>query len=435
MRLGWRMMLVWLAAIAMVAAACGGSDAASESASDESADDVRAETSEDSGDEDEADGEGSGDGETVEAGDDTDTGDGDGESWETYESPIGSFLGAPSFAPDEDSDDQFIEMERQVQQMVVECMTAQGFEYYPEDPEQFIGFDGGLDDDWGSEEWAATWGFGITTMAFGQSQVGPDLLGYPDDDIFPADDGQQTEDPNQVYVSSLSEGEIEAYYAALWGEQPEFDETATQEEIDAYFEDYVPTGCYPEAQEEIFAAEFGGGEAMVSFEEEFGDQLEQIYERVEADPRIEERRQAVDACLIDAGQQPLPENGDVWLLFEDDLNALQDEVWGAFDEQFFDEEGGEIAEDVGGVTETDEEGGDPFEYVQPELNDDQKQRLGALQEAELALAAAVTECGGSVFGSFGGGDEIYFEVLAEYEQQFLDDNAAALEQYRGAFNG
>ena len=149
MVVGWMKTFAALLVLLMVAAGCGASDgatdaaAADEAAASESVEATGADdSSEDDGDGGEGtDGDGTGDS-SDEDGDTTETsGDGDGTTWETYESPIQAFLGAPSFGPSEDDDEMYIEMERETQALIVECMSAQGFEYFPEDPERFADFE------------------------------------------------------------------------------------------------------------------------------------------------------------------------------------------------------------------------------------------------------------------------------------------------------
>lgn len=424
---GWMRIAAVLVALLLAAAGCGASDSA-ESAG-EAVDETTGAVEADGADATDAGAENDGSSD-ADAADTDDATEADGETtWENYESPISAFLGVPSFVPGEDSEQQFVEQEREVQALVVECMSAQGFEYYPEDPERFADFSNPFDEDWGSEEWTKTWGFGVTTQAFGQSQVGPDLLGYPDDQIFPTED-ELAEDPNQIYVASLSEGEIEAYYQVLYGNEPEITEDMTDEEIDELYMNWEPDGCYNEASEQVWNDGFDQ-EAMEAFDTEFGAELQEMYERIQAHPKIQAETDRINDCMIAAGQPTMPEDGDYWSLLYAEIEPLQEEVWASFDARFeeqFADDG--TTDELGGVEEFDENA-DDFVFEQPELTDDQKARLGELQANELALATALSDCGGSAFGGFD--SPVYFEVLAEVEQQFLDDNAAALEQYRGVY--
>lgn len=447
MVVGWKKTFAALLVLLMVAAGCGASDGGTDAAAADDAaasESVEATGADDDASEENADSERA-DSDATAANDDEDTnessGDGEATTWETYESPIQTFLGAPSFGPSEDDDEMYVEMERETQALIVECMSAQGFEYFPEDPERFADFEDPFEEDWGTEEWTKKWGFGVTTQAFGQSQVGPDLLGWPDEEMaFPSEE-EMAEDPNQIYVESLSESERDAYYAVLWGNEPEITEDMTNEEIDELYMNWEPDGCYNEASEQVWNdGGFGGGEDLDAFYTEFGDQLDEIYERVQADPRIQAETDRINECMASAGQPAMPVDGDYWSLFYEDLEPLQEEVWASMDAFYEEQFGGDgFGEDtiggegeIGSVDEVTDEGAEDFFFEQPELTEDQKAQLAVLQERELATAAALIDCGGSVFGGLGD-SEIFFEVMTEYEQEFLDANAADIEQYRNAF--
>ena len=136
-----------------------------------------------------------------------------------FRSPIAEYLGEDDFGfnpgNEADTEARQIEFNEQVQA----CMAAEGFEWEP-NPEEGIFFGGPPIDDegleWGSDEWTAKYGLGISTLAFPQDLVGPDLLGTSESFGF----GGEHEDPNQEYVEGLSESEQEAYYATLYGRRP-----------------------------------------------------------------------------------------------------------------------------------------------------------------------------------------------------------------------
>ena len=414
-------------ALALFAAACGSS---AEVASDETAAaDVAESESSDSGS-DSAESE-------DESSDGDDASSESGDPWENYTSPIQEFLGVDfSNFDDEDFQQQLVEQQQEAEEAVAVCMRELGWEYTPVDQSQFLDFstDGlagpdGLE--FGSDEWVAKYGLGITTQAFAQSEVGPDLVGF-DDSKFEESDSSIV-DPNEEYVSSLGPAEQEAYFADLHGDFPEFDETLTEEEQNAVFDDFEPTGCQAEA--------FGdggvfGSEAQTEFFETFGDDLDDLYTRVESDPRIvAEQGQLVD-CLAGSGHT-ISADEDPWFQFSEMFEPELDALFGSdesFDDEPFDEESFE----------------DPFEGVDPEtlseeeidailsefnsgpsLNDEQLATLADLQQRELDLAADVLECEPGFF-SGQGVSEVFFEVLAEYEQEFLDTNASAIAEFEGA---
>ncbi len=393
-------MLVVLATFSLVAAACGGSggseDAASDSvstATDDSADSDgdSSESTEDS--EDSGDAGGSGDGEA---------------------SPLDAFLGVPSFDPSDQaaSEAQFAEEERKRQEAIATCMRAEGFEYTPQDPSEFAFFGGDEDIEWGSEEWVRTFGYGVTTQSFSQSEVGPELIGY-DDSQFRDDDGPV--DPNFEYMQSLSEPEQEAYQLALYGQEPEFDpETMTDEEINAIFQDFEFGGCQNQASEE---GDFGKQQA---FYQEFGDQINEMYEAMEEDPRVLDAQAKIEACVVDKGVEYIPEE-DAYEYFEEQLEPIRSNTYQQFETDPLAEE------DAAAMS--DEEIEEFYDNLpQPEVSDEDKAILGELQQEEIASAVAAFECGGGFSNQF----ELFNELRVEYEQRFMDENAAALEAFAAA---
>jgi hypothetical protein len=209
----------------------------------------------------------------------------------------------------------------------------------------------------------------------------------------------------------LSESEQEAYYAALYGDPddfPVFDETQSEEEIEAQMEDfaYEPSGCQGEAYAE-------SEDPSNRFYQDFGDELEELYERIQNDPRVVEAEQAVAECVADRGLEYTDEEG-VYQQFEDELMEIDSMV--DFPGQDLSEE--ELA------SMSDEELN--ALYSQPrELPQEALDKLADLQEREIALAVAVNECG----GGFRNAEELYREVSAEHEQEFLDEHADELSDY------
>src|SRR5665648_648942 len=123
--------------------------------------------------------------------------------------PTTSPSAAPATSPEEDllnlfsneqqlTDEQTHALQREFQEGVAECMREAGFEYITDVPDQSTSSYG---DDTSSEEWAATYGFGISIET------------VPTEPLVP--------DPNAEYVASLSEQGREAYRIALEGKPPD----------------------------------------------------------------------------------------------------------------------------------------------------------------------------------------------------------------------
>lgn len=349
-----------------------------------------------------------------------------------YRSPIGEFLGFDTAADFNSEDEQakYQEQEREAQQRIADCMRAEGFEYTPVDYSEFEVFEEAAREgpEWGSTEWVELYGFGISTQRFSQAQVGPDLIGY--DGSFSEGDGD-FQDPNQDYVEGLSEEERNAYYEVLHGVEtgPEIDfENMTEEEVneaydDYYQNEYVATGCQNTVYENIFEQDdvFGEDSPFTQFQEEFGDELEELYNRVESDPRVVEARQKITTCVAEKGYPDYIDEQSVYEDIENRMSAL--ESGNSFGDPFF----GLSEEEMQSLGEED------FEAMIDEANnetmsDADKTLLGEIQTYELGLAAAVDDCGGGFFG--GGGGELN-EIRVQIEQEWLDANRDRLAEFEG----
>jgi hypothetical protein len=159
---------------------------------------------------------------------------------------------------------------REVEEMVAACMSEQGFDYTPNDQNGSTTFSSDdLDLEWGSMEFAEKYGYGISTDPWGmadQEQEQPEYV-----------------DPNADYIASMSESELEAYNAALWGE-PTIDD--------------------------------GSGEAL---EEEINSRWEQI----QADPELAKIDADWASCMADAGTPGLTTLSDAQQALYDEWNTLQ----------------------------------------------------------------------------------------------------------------
>ena len=308
-------------------------------------------------------------------------------------SPIADFLHQPDFFGDERGAQELaITQERASEAKVAECMAELGFEYLPRNVSDTILLDGDSEE-FGSDEWTEKYGFGITTLYFSQGQVGPDLIGY-DDSEFQA---QIEDDPNQAIVDAMSESEQAAYHEALWGDQDSFvfDETLSDEEIEAQLEDQQVEGsggCQGEAWND---------DPATRFYQEFGQELVALEAKIAADPRVVEVEREIADCVAERGLEYTP-GVELWANFQPELKEIESSI----DYSVFAE-----------VEEGDEPALNSFE--QPELSDEAKAQLGELQAKEIDLAVAVNDCGGGFNEQQAG----HASVRAEYEQQWLDDNA------------
>lgn len=329
-------------------------------------------------------------------------------SGDTVTSPIAEFLGEDFvFDDSEESRARLIAEERDRQELIAACMREEGFEYIPVDPEQSFFFEEPGDLEWGSDEWVAKYGFGITTMWFSQEEVGPNLVGHD----YASFEEEQSNDPNQEIVEAMSFSEQDAYYAALYGNDdfPEFDETMSDEEIDAELEDFDfrPSGCEGQAYNESDHPSF-------KFYEEFGDELEGMYERAQNDPRVVEAEQEIASCVADKGYEYTNEQ-EVYQRFDTELTSIENTLTFPGDELTEEDFSTMSEEELNAI------------FNQPrELSDEALETLAEIQAEEVSLAVAVNECG----GGFANQGNLVQEVMAELEQEFLDQNADRVAEFK-----
>ena len=313
---------------------------------------------------------------------------GGGSEPEPEETPMGALdklFEQLSGAYDEEA---YREKEMAVQELIAECMSDEGFEYFPVDPGAVMyearAADGEDEIPWGTLEFAEQWGYGITVQPeMDDSGLEPEPL--------PIDPGM--EDPNGEYVAGMSESEQAAYYAALHG-------SAWDEPIDPEAEWVPPTwdqmGCYGYAQHEIYGdAAFGTGEEFQSLM----DEMNLMWEAINEDDRVTEANAEWASCMADAGQGDVTKVGDG----EELINELVMPIW--------DEVYAEIPPDA-----TDED----WRAADAEI----KRRMGEFTEQEIELAVADYTCREDV-----GYDDLLLEINLDHQQRFYDEHKDELERW------
>lgn len=414
-----RMKLVLLLAfLGLIAAACGSgtadsavataSDAASadDAATSGDADDTAASDSEESSDE--------GDASSDDGDDNDDAGEETfAESMENYYSPIAEALGQDTaIAFDEES---FAEQEREAQIKIRECMLAEGFEYDIVDQSGMMMMGAFPGEDMTQAEYTETYGFGFSTM-FEENFGGPDMDDMP-------------EDPNQARVEAMSEGERDAYFAALHGSDPfegfDFDEETGQPidpetgepvNMNEFFETYEATGCQSEAYEDIMGP-FGPGSGGLDEDLETG--MMDLYENIEADPRIVAANDSWSECMGEAGYS----YGSIQDVF-DDLQSKMEPFYGGFGPMSG--SGVEMDEETfNAMTEEEQNAFMEEMSATPVLDEEQKAALAEVNEFEIEVATASLDCQGTI-------EDVYDEVRIELEEKFVSENQAAFDAARVA---
>jgi len=329
----------------------------------------------------------------------------------TGEDSLADFLGYGTEDP-EQAQAQYMDEEARRQELIRGCMAEEGFDYTPVMPPE-DSFQAWNPED--EEEMVRTQGFGITTW-------------YGNEDSF--DPGIEWEDPNQEMVEAMSETEREAFYAALYGSEEEQMEGSVTEidpetgEEMTYYEGFG-FGCEGEASEEIW----GDQSQTQDLWEELSPEMDAMYQRVEADPRVVELNEEWSACMADAGFEFESRNQMYETVFED-FQQRFDEIVGP---------GGGFADPFEGWTEeeieaffeehTEDEIEAFFQDAEQQTQTDiDQEALTALQQEEIDLAVANFECTGDY-------DEQYQAIAADFEAEFIAANKDILEQIRDAQGG
>jgi hypothetical protein len=192
-------------------------------------------------------------------------------------SPLAEYMSA--FYGEQDQD-FYDEQAKKTEELVAECMNDDGWEYLPVDQTQYssgVEYDA---EERNTEKWVATYGYGVNLTQEEQEE----MYGSPEEYV----------DPNQEYVSSLSETENIAYYAALYGPGPSEED---MNEDGSYEYNWEDGGCYGKAQHEVTGEQAYDQD---QFKPIF-DAMGALYEDQSKDPRMKELDADWASCMADAG--------------------------------------------------------------------------------------------------------------------------------------
>ena len=289
------------------------------------------------------------------------------------------------------------------QQLIQECMVAQGFEYTPRDNR---GQTGGRpqDVDERSEEYVSEYGFGISTLFGGEIRL-----------------TSSADDPNQQYRNGLSEAQKSAYDKALYGQDfggGGFTVSGGGPVIgipvsggpaiggadmgDGEAQRLTPGGCLGEALKATGADR--------PFDSGLFDDLQELEDRIEADPRIVDGMKKWSACMAEAGY---------------DYRDI-DEARTQIREEFAEVTGLDIAGDGGAFVITSRadaapgSGPESGKAFDPLANAD-PEKLEALRAKERRVALATLECFETHLAST---EE---KVRAEFEEEFLKEHPGLVD--------
>lgn len=329
-------------------------------------------------------------------------------SLDPYSSPLAEFFG---LGDETDQEAEYMARENERLAWVANCMAQQGFEFEYPDTQAMTSYvePDGDGPEPGTRAWMEIYGFGISTQAFDQTTVGPDLVGYPSQ----SGTAEAAAEPGDGYLDGLSEEERNAYYAALYGDDQgvEWDESLSDAEnqaaVEAYYATNPPSGCDNQSYEQASLSD-----PFQRLYEDFGDELSSMYERVLADPQIVAALDEVARCTNDAGFAYVDEqttNDDIYRRLE----PVNEQVtWP-----------GDSLTDADFETMTDAEVNAVMNRP-AELTAEGKALLAEIQQYEVDLALALHDCGG---GELIG---LYQKVSIRLEQEFVDAHRAELEAYK-----
>ncbi len=308
-----------------------------------------------------------------------------------YRTPLASYVGL-DYNPYNAGTQAALQVK--IAEATKQCMAEQGFEWRPDQDETrfLVEPDDGLEV--GSEAWVDKYGFGFSTLAFPQSSVGPDLVGYPDDLYIDESEYESYES----YLDSLSPAEEEAYNEALHGIDEESEsesETSTGDGTEAATAEHVAddnsVDCSRSARREQH------NEVLSQINLVLGQEISAMGRDAWEDPRIAEQAETVTSCLADKGY---PEAKELEAESRGELWPLADEV-------------------ASGHSAYEES----TELALPELTDDQKTELGNIQTREIAAAKVAMECGYPIRLI----PASHIEILAENEERFIEEHRDTID--------
>ena len=280
---------------------------------------------------------------------------------------------------------------RRQEQLIADCMQAQGFQYVQRDYNQAV--DAKVKNveafDLPPDQYAERWGYGISTI---------------DPSQFTA---EAPDDPNSVIVEALSPEARSAYDKAMYGVDLSREGgivsrgeggTAVARPMGSSLDTPVPDGCQTRALREIYGEDFEGREEPASTEfDALNEEMGALWDRVVNDPRVVAARGGWADCMADSGH-PEATNPD---------NAAQLVI-----DRFSDLYGvdpGQFKEVRAGMKST------------PQHPDEAA--LAEVQSYERSLAMADRRCKSAY-------DDAVFTVQSEVENRFIDEHRAELERYR-----
>jgi hypothetical protein len=289
----------------------------------------------------------------------------------------------------EASDNDF----RRQEQLIAECMTEQGFQYIPRDPNALRAtkVKGSEAFDLPPDQYAERWGYGISTIDSSQFEA------------------EVPDDPNSAIVTALSPAARGAYDKALIG----IDTTNHSDPITmshgpgdsavgrpygSSLDSPPPDSCQNRALRAVYGEDYAAREREPAPEfDALNEEMGALWDRVVADVRVAEAKQAWADCMAEAGHPEVTDPDSATQTVIERFSAL----YGVDAREF------KMARAGGKDTP-----------MQPDAA-----ALAELQAYERSLAVADHRCKVDYA-------KVVFEVQSDIEQRFVDEHRAELERYR-----
>lgn len=289
---------------------------------------------------------------------------------------------------DANAEQDYLQREREAQDRIAACMADQGFEYVPYVQNQDQG--GFMVPD-SQEAFVAEYGFGVATKLLLDQEFAEEAM-----------KAETAKDPNNAIVGAMSETERDAYLAALWGEESEFDGSNASGDgsvgVTVAPAD-EPTGCQNLAHQEVF-----GQDATMEFYEQFGSMMEDIYGAFDSDPRVAAFDGEWSLCMAKQGYEFTTETDARIFL----IRRLE-EVGAITNLEIFD----------GGATK----GAWSYGVGDIEPGSSVETAVKEVAAEEIAMAKVSLDCSADR-------EKVFREVYRDAEQRFIDENLAELEQFK-----
>jgi hypothetical protein len=305
-------------------------------------------------------------------------------------SPLEEFMGWDPRRRIEMSEED-VQKNREVEDRIVECMQAEGFEYIAQDPS--VDPTGLSDiDALPPDEFAEQYGYGITTI-----------------DREAAIDQAREADPNNAVFDGLSEAARRQYFVAMNGAATAAEKFGEPPPSDA--EAAARPGCRPQAEEAVFGSQ--EKPPLPADLEEVRREIDALDEQVRSDPRVDVAATAWADCMAGAGHPEQVHPDDVqleiarrwWQLYGLELPE-------GLVEPGADPRPGGVRPGVPGPRAVDGQEPDPEALVE-------------LRQYEVDVAVADLGCRPAY-------DDVVREVRDELERAFIEDHRAELEHFRDA---